>query len=124
MEFEAKIISFSTGLVLLASYNILFHFWGHAQFFLVIAMLLLLLVAFRDFTFKKSALIHLVFVALMIGAFLIFPLDPQYVPLVAVLIGSLIAFQTKLEAFLPSLLGFLGLFSLLRLEADVSAAPA
>ena len=65
VEFEAKIASFSTGLVLLASYSIMFNFWGHATFFLVIAALLLLLIAFRDFTSKEFIGIHLVFAALM-----------------------------------------------------------
>jgi hypothetical protein len=118
LEFEAKITSFSTCLVLLASYGILFSFWGYAQFFLVIAMSLLLLVAFRDFTSRQFIGIHLVFVALTIGTFLGFSVDPQYVPLVVVLIVSLIAFKTKLEAFLPSLLGLLGLFSFQYVNTD------
>ena len=73
MEFEAKKTSFSTGLVLLASYSILFNFWGYAQFFLVIAMFLLLLVAFRDFAFKHFIGKHLVIAALMIGRAPILP---------------------------------------------------
>ena len=118
MEFEAKITSFSTGLVLLASYSSLFDVWGYAQFFLVTAMLLLLLVAFKDFRFKQFFGMHLVFAVLMTGLFLKFPLDPQYVSLVVVLVVSLVAFQTKLEAFLPSLVGLLGLFSLQSINID------
>jgi len=118
LEFEAKITSFSTGLVLLASYSSLFDVWGYAQFFLVTAMLLLLLVAFKDFTFRQFFGMHLVFAVLMTGLFLKFPLDPQYVSLVAVLVVSLVAFQTKLEAFLPSLVGLLGLFSLQSINID------
>lgn len=118
MEFEAKIASFSTGLVLLASYSILFNFWSYAQLFLITAMSLLLLVTFRDFTFKQFIGMHLVFAALMAGTFLMFSLDPQYIPLVVVLIVAMIAFQTKLETFLPSLLGLLGLLSFQFINTD------
>lgn len=119
LEFEAKIVSFSTALILLAGYSILFDFWGFAQFFLAIGIFLLLLVAFKGFMLRQFLGIHLIFVALVAGIFLAFPLDPHYAPLVLVLIASLIAFRAKTVTFLPSLSGLLGLFSLQSINMDL-----
>jgi hypothetical protein len=109
MEFEAKITSFATGLLILASYMILFDLWDYTGFLIVVSSILLLLVAFRDFQFKKIIVINIIFALLLSLFFLKYLGNWIYIPLVAVLILCVIAFNAKLETFLPPLAGVLSL---------------
>ena len=109
MEFEAKIISFATGLLILAGYMILFDLWDYTGFLIAVSSILLLLVAFRDFQFKKIIVINVIFALLLSLFFLKYLGNWIYIPLVAVLILCTVAFNAKLETFLPPLAGVLSL---------------
>jgi hypothetical protein len=109
MEFEAKITSFATGLLILAGYMILFDLWDYTGFLIAVSSILLLLVAFRDFQFKKAIVINIIFALLLSLFFLKYLGNWIYIPLVAVLILCTVAFNAKLETFLPPLAGVLSL---------------
>ncbi len=109
MEFEAKITSFATGLLILGSYMILFDLWDYTGFLIVVSSILLLLVAFRDFQFKKIIVINVIFALLLSIFFLKYQQNWIYIPIVAVLILCIMAFNAKLETFLPPLAGVLSL---------------
>lgn len=112
MEFEAQITSFSTGIILFASYIISFDFQNYAYYFLFSGTVFLVLVAFKGYKIRLSIGVHQIFAVLLAVIFLLFPPNSQLVPLVVILITCLISFRAKPAVFLPSLLGLLSLLFL------------
>jgi len=123
LELEAKIASFSTGLILLASYSILFDFQDYAYLFLFCGAAFLLLIAFKGYKIGQSLGAHQIFAALLAIIFVLFPPNLQYVPLVVVLIACIISLRAKLSVFLPSLSGLLWLLFLQYVNLDFLSRP-
>jgi hypothetical protein len=107
MEFESKITGFATGLLLLGSYTMLFDLWDYSSFLVALSSILLLLVAFRDHTFRRSDMAGFILAALALLFFSIGLANNTFLPLVVVLALSLAAINAKPEAFMPSLAGLL-----------------
>jgi hypothetical protein len=107
MEFESKITGFATGLLLLGSYTMLFDLWDYSSFLVALSSILLLLVAFRDHTFRRSDMAGFILAALVLLFFSIDLANNTFLPLVVVLALSLAAINAKPEAFMPSLAGLL-----------------
>ncbi|MGC9445084.1 MAG: hypothetical protein ACP5E9_09205 [Candidatus Methanospirareceae archaeon] len=107
MDFEAKIASFATGLLILASYIALFDFWDHTGFLVAVALITLLLVAFRDFHVTKSIILKVIFASLLALFFWRYLQNPIYLPLAALLIVGMLALGAKLETVVPALTGLL-----------------
>jgi hypothetical protein len=107
MEFESKITGFATGLILLGSYTMLFDLWDYSSFLVALSSILLLLVAFRDHTFRRSDMAGFILAALVLLFFSFDLANNTFLPLVVVLALSLAAINAKPEAFVPSLAGIL-----------------
>jgi hypothetical protein len=107
MDFEAKIASLATGSFILGSYIALFDLWDNVGFFIILASLFLLLVAFRDFQVNKSVILNLIFAVLLALFFWRYLHNQMYLPLAALLILCILALRAKLETFVPALIGIL-----------------
>lgn len=109
MDFEAKLTSLATGLLILASYMVLFDLWDNTGFLLILALIFLLLVAFRDFQFNKGVILNVIFAFSLVLFFWRYLHNQMYLPLVALLIVCILGLRAKLETFVPALIGILTL---------------